>query len=272
MTMDSSLSTVGPIWLIGCGNMAGAMLRRWLGAGVPATAVTVIRPSGAAPAEGVRTLREVPAGEAPPRFLLLGVKPQKLAEVADAVAAAVGPETLLISILAGTELGTLAARFPRAGTVVRAMPNTPVGIGRGVVSLYGEAGARRAELETLMRPLGLAEWAADEEQFGQMTALAGCGPAFLFRFIDALASAGAALGLPEDQALRLGTAMVDGAAGLAAGSDENPAKLADRVASPGGMTRKGLDVLDQDNALRDLMTRTLAAAEKRGREMAAETR
>ena len=270
--MHATLSNLGPIWLLGCGNMAGAMLRRWLDAGLPAETVTVIRPSGVAPAEGVRTLREFPKGEAPPRILLLGVKPQKLAEVADAVASVVGPETLLISILAGTELATLAARFPQAGAVVRAMPNTPVALGRGVVSLYGDAGPRRAELESLMRTLGLAEWAATEEQFGQMTALAGCGPAFLFRFIDAVAAAGAALGLPEDQAVRLAVATVDGAAGLAAGSDESPGKLADRVASPGGMTRKGLDVLDEGGALRELLTRTLAAAEKRGREMAAETR
>lgn len=270
--MDKALSNLGPIWLLGCGNMAGAMLRRWLDAGLPPGTVTVIRPSSIAPAEGVRTLRNFPEGEAPPRILLIGVKPQKLAEVADAVAGAVGPETLLVSILAGTELATLAARFPQAGAVVRAMPNTPVALGRGVVSLYGDIAARRAELETLMRPLGLAEWAATEDQFGQMTALAGCGPAFLFRFIDAVAAAGAALGLPRDQALRLATAMVDGAAGLAAGSDEDPGKLADRVASPGGMTRKGLDVLDEGGALNDLLTRTLAAAERRGREMAAETR
>ena len=170
--MHATLSNLGPIWLLGCGNMAGAMLRRWLDAGLPAETVTVIRPSGVAPAEGVRTLREFPKGEAPPRILLLGVKPQKLAEVADAVASVVGPETLLISILAGTELATLAARFPQAGAVVRAMPNTPVALGRGVVSLYGDAGPRRAELEMLMRTLGLAEWAATEEQFGQMTALA----------------------------------------------------------------------------------------------------
>jgi pyrroline-5-carboxylate reductase len=270
--MDGKRSNSGPIWLVGCGNMAGAMLKRWLDAGLQPESVTVIRPSGVAPAAGVRTLREFPEGEAPPRVLLLGVKPHKLLEVADAVAAAVGPETLLVSILAGTELETLRARFPRAGTVVRAIPNTPVVLGRGVIALYGDAGARTAELEVLMHPLGLAEWAADEARFDQMNALIGCGPAFLFRFIDALAAAGTALGLPADQALRLATAMVDGAAGLAAASEESPAVLADRVASPGGMTRKGLDVLDDGGALRDLLTRTLAAAERRGREMAAETR
>ncbi|HEU4969196.1 pyrroline-5-carboxylate reductase family protein [Sphingomonas sp.] len=270
--MDANLSNSGPIWLVGCGNMAGAMLKRWLEAGLPPETVTVIRPSGAAPAAGVRTLRALPEGEAPPRVLMLGVKPQKLGEVAGAVAAAIGPETMLVSILAGTELATLRVRFPGAGSVVRAMPNTPVALGRGVVALYGDVGSRTAELEALMHPLGLTEWAANEDQFGQMGALAGCGPAFLFRFIDAVAAAGAAIGLPADQAARLAAAMVDGAAHLAAASDESPAVLADRVASPGGTTRQGLNVLDEDGALRELLTRTLAAAERRGREMAAEAR
>ena len=270
--MESTLADTGPVWLIGCGNMAGAMLRRWLEAGLPAHAVTGVRPSGTPPAPGVRTLTAVPQGEAPPRLLLLGVKPQKLADVAGPVAAAVGRETMLVSILAGTELATLRSRFPNAGAVVRAMPNTPVAIGRGVVALHGDPVARRGELERLMRPLGLVEWLEDEAQFGLATALAGCGPAFLFRFIDALTSAGMALGLPQDQAARLAAATVDGAAGLALASHESPAVLAERVASPGGMTRKGLDVLDENGALRALLVRTLEAAERRGREMAAETR
>ncbi|HYZ47578.1 MAG TPA: NAD(P)-binding domain-containing protein, partial [Sphingomonas sp.] len=190
--MTRDLSNIGPVWLIGCGNMAGAMLRRWLEAGLPPKAVTVVRPSGIAPAPGVRTLRAVPPGEAPPRVLLLGVKPQKLDEVARAVATASGPETLVVSILAGTELEALRARLPSVGAVVRAMPNLPVAIGRGVVALYGDAGERRAELETLIGALGLVEWVATEAQFEAVTSLAGCGPAFLFRFISALAEGGAA--------------------------------------------------------------------------------
>lgn len=267
--MSKAWSDTAPIWLIGCGNMAGAMLRRWLDAGLPASAVTVVRPSGIAPAPGVRTLSAIASGEAPPATLLLGVKPQKLDEVAPAVAAAVGPETLLVSILAGAELATLRHHFPTAGAVVRAMPNTPVAIGRGVVALHGDPGAHRAALEQLMAPLGLVEWIADEASFDGVTALAGSGPAFLFRFIAALAEAGTALGLEPAQALRLATAMVEGAAGLAATSPEHPDLLADRVASPGGMTRKGLDVLDEGGALRELVRRTLDATERRGREMAA---
>lgn len=258
----------GSIWLIGCGNMAGAMLTRWLACGLEPAAVTVIRPSGVAPADGVRVLTAVP-DEPAPDVLLLGVKPQKLSEVAPAVADAVGPGTLLLSILAGAELATLAALFPRAGAIVRAMPNTPVALGRGVIGLHG---VRDPRVEPLMAPLGHAEWIADERLFDVVAALAGCGPAFLFRFVDALAAAAADLGLPPDQAARLAVAMTDGAAGLAAGSNEAPAQLADRVASPGGMTRKGLDVLDEADALRDLIGRTLAAAVTRGREMAAEAK
>lgn len=245
------------------------MLRRWLDCGLPPGAATVIRPSGTPPAPDVRTLTAFPRGEAPPRVLMLGVKPQKLDDVAEQVAAAVGPETLLISILAGTELATLRALFPSAGAIVRAMPNTPVAIGRGVVTLYGDL---RSEFNALMEPLGLVEWIDTEDVFGSATALAGCGPAFLFRFISALARAGEDLGLNPAQALRLAMAMVDGAAGLAATSSEDPALLADRVASPGGMTRKGLDVLDDRDALNRLIRLTVEAAEQRGREMAAEAR
>lgn len=270
--MIDEFSVAGPIWLIGCGNMAGAMLTRWLAAGAPAGLFTVIRPSGIAPAPAIRTLTALPTGEAPPRILLLGVKPQKLAEVSVAVANAVGPETLLISILAGTELATLRARFPNAGAVVRAMPNTPVALGRGVVGLCGDAGVRGAELDALMAPLGTGIWIDDEGLLHGVAALAASGPAFVFRFIAALASGAEALGLPADQAMRLAVATVDGAAGLASVSAEGPDMLADRVASPGGMTRKGLDVLDRDGALSRLVAEALAAAEQRSRAMAAETR
>lgn len=252
--------------------MAGAMLRRWLDAGLPPDTVTVVRPSGVVPVPGVRTSTEVPSGEASPSVVLLGVKPNKLEDVAASVASVVGPATLLVSILAGTELATLRNRFPAAGAVVRAMPNTPVAIGRGVVALHGYAGPFGNLLETLMAPLGLIEWIDDETAFGSVTALAGSGPAFLFRFIAAVAQAGEQLGVQPRQALRLATAMVDGAAGLAAASPDHPDLLADRVASPGGMTRKGLDVLDEDGALRSLILRTLDATDRRGREMARESR
>jgi len=257
-----------PILIVGCGNMAGAMLSRWIDVGLPPNAVTVVRPSGASPASGIRTLTQVPDGPAP-RLLLLGVKPQKLDQVSETVARLMSPNTVLLSILAGTTTDTLRTRFPNAGAIVRAMPNMPVAIGRGAVALHGDAGPVRADLERLMTPLGTWEWIADEGLFDALTALVGSGPAFLFRFIEALAEAGARLGLPPDQALRLARAMVDGAAGLAFASNESPARLVAQVASAGGTTRAGLDVLDCD--LPALVLATLEAAARRSRELAEQT-
>ena len=258
-----------PIWLIGCGNMAGAMLERWLATGLDTRRVTVIRPSGRAVADGVRVLTELPEDEVP-ALVLLGVKPQKLDEVAPLLAPVLDPATILVSILAGVEQATLRRRFPSPRTIVRAMPNTPVRLGKGVVDLYSDSGEEegRKAVGQLMAALGHAEWFADEPSFALAGHLTGAGPAFLYRFIDALAGAGEALGLPAPQAARLAAAMAEGASALAAASNESPADLASRVASPGGTTEAGLKVLDADDALRQLVLRTLEASRRRGLEMA----
>jgi pyrroline-5-carboxylate reductase len=269
---DSLLA--GPLWLIGCGNMAGAMLEGWLRAGVDPEQVTVVRPSGRAPAVGVRTLTAVPEGEAP-AIVLLGVKPQKLDEVAPSLAPALDAQTVVVSILAGVELASLRARFPQVRPVVKAMPNLPVSLGRGVVELYTDAATpaeARAAVERLMAALGQAEWFEDEGLFNVASALTAAAPAFLFRFIDALAIAGAELGLEPGQAARLAAAMAEGAAALAAQSGESPEALARRVASPGGTTEAGLAVLDGEDGLKALVLRTLAASRRRGQEMAAAAR
>ena len=263
----------GPIWLIGCGNMAGAMLRRWLACGLDPAQVTIVRKSGAPFAGGVTVLSSPPADAPAPALLMLGVKPQMIDLVAPWVAPLLGPETLLVSILAGVEIETLRGRFAAPRAVLRVNPNTPVALGRGVIALAGDGldETTRGRTEALMRPLGLVEW-MDEAQIDIITALSGSGPAFLFRFIDALAQAGAEAGLPRDQAERLALATVGGAAALAEAAGETPGKLAERVASPGGSTRKGLEVLDAADGLDALIGRTLSAAIRRNREMAAEAR
>lgn len=262
----------GPILFYGFGTMASAMLDGWLASGLPADRFTIYNPRPKPVPDGAAYTDRVPGGDF--AFIVLGVKPQKLAEVADAVAAIAGPGTVLVSILAGIDLATLKARFPRAGGIVRLMPNLAVAIGKSPNALIGAGldGPARAELTDLAQRLGSAEWVEDEAQFDLVTALAGSGPGFVYRFIDALAAGAAGLGLDPAQAQRLATAMVEGAAALAAGSPHSPAELARRVASPGGMTQKGLDVLDADDALEGLMTRCLAAAEARAREMAAAAR
>jgi pyrroline-5-carboxylate reductase len=261
------------LWLVGCGNMAGAMLSRWLDSGaVAADAVDVVNRHARALPGNVRQARALPEG-APPDMVMLGMKPQQIDDVVAAYGDRIVQAPVLVSILAGVEEATLAERFP-GPAIVRAMPNLPVALGKGVVALHARASpiVVKEAVAALMAPLGLVEWTDDEAMFGAIGTLEGCGPAFLFRFIDALAKAGAALGLPADQAARLALATVDGAAAMAAVSDATPATLADRVASPGGSTRQGLNVLDRDDALVELLTETLAAARRRGEEMAAEAK
>ena len=269
----SSFPVAGPIWLVGCGNMAGAMLRRWLACGLDPREVTVIRPSAAPVAEGVTVLAAPPPDGGQPAMVMLGVKPQMLDQVAPWVAPLLAPETLLVSILAGVELASLRRRFDTPRAILRANPNTPVALGQGVVALVGEGmeAAERARAEALMALLGHAEW-LEETQFDIVTALAGSGPAFLFRFIDALAEAGADAGLEPARAARFALATVAGAGALAETACESPRQLADRVASRGGSTRRGLDVLDEPEGLVPLMRNTLTAAILRNREMAAAAR
>jgi pyrroline-5-carboxylate reductase len=248
--------------------MGGAMLRRWLAAGLDPAEVTVVTRSGAGVPEGVRSV-QAPPPDVEPACLVLAVKPQQLDTVAPMIVA-VRPR-LLVSILAGVEVAALAGRFP-GSAVVRAMPNLPVAIGKGVTALHAPDSHARAAAEALAAPLGRYEWIADEAQFDAVTALAGCGPGFVFRFAEALAAAGAALGMPPEQAARLALATLEGAALMAAAADVPPATLADRVASPGGSTREGLNVLDRDGALIALLTETLAASARRNAEMAAAAR
>lgn len=258
--------------MFGCGAMAGAMLSRWLACGLLPELVTVVRPSGAPVAPGVRVESAMP-DDVRPDLVLLGVKPAMLDAVEHDVRTAIRREgAQLLSILAGVTQARLRARFPEAGLVVRAMPNLPVALGEGVVALHAPEAdvADRAMLETLHRPLGLVEWIADERDYDAVTALAGSGPAFLYRFIDALARGGRELGLDGAQAERLALATVAGSARLAATAHAAPAVLADRVASKGGSTRAGLDRMDADGALDRLVAEVLSAATARNREMGRE--
>ena len=258
--------------IVGCGNMAGAMLRGWLAAGLDPGRFTVADPAPRQVPAGVRKLDAIPsAGQFD--AILLGVKPQLLGAVSPQVEPLAGPDTALLSLLAGVDLDTLAETFPRAAGHVRVMPNLAVEIGKAPIALAGrgldEGG--KAALVALMQPLGAPEW-VEEATFDLVTALAGSGPGFVYRFIDALATAAAELGLPREQADRLALATVEGAAALAATSPHAPGELARRVASPGGMTQEGLDVLDREGTLVRLLTETLRAARDRGAQLAEEAR
>lgn len=256
------------ILFFGFGTMASAMLDGWLASGLEPARFTVYNPRPKPVPDGVAFTTTIP--DETFDAVILGVKPQKLAEVAGEVEPLLGPEMVLVSILAGVELASLAERFPRADGIVRLMPNLAVAIRQSPNALVasGLDAGQRAVVTDLAARLGSAEWLADEDQFDLVTALAGSGPGFVYRFIDALAAGAASLGLDRAQAERLAVQMVAGAGALAAASEHSPAELAARVASPGGMTQKGLDVLDEEGALETLITRCLAAARDRGREMA----
>ena len=259
--------------ILGCGNMGGAMLAGWLAGGAAPERFTVVDRSLAEAPAGVTLLRELPAA-GDYDAVMLGVKPQALDSVVAALTPLVGPQTVLLSILAGAELDSLAARFPGAGGIVRIMPNLAVAIGKSPMGLVerGLDTTGRAAVAAFLAPLGTPEWLADEDLMHGVTALAGSGPAFVYRFIDALAAAGEGLGLPRAQADRLALAMVEGAGALAGSSALTPGALAKAVASPGGTTQAGLDVLDADGALAALLAKTLGAAEARSKEMAAAAR
>lgn len=265
------------ILLVGCGNMAGAMLTGWLAGGIPASRFTVVDPHRSEVPDGVTLLRDFPEG----RFdaIMLGVKPQGLDDVAPSLVGLIGPGTVLFSILAGVEFDSLAARFPDAGAMVRIMPNLAAAIGKSPIALdaRGLDDIGRAAVTALMAPLGTPEWLADETLFDAVTALAGCGPAFVYRFIDALSAGAVALGLEQGQSQRLALAMVEGAAELAMGQARavppiTPGELADRVASPGGSTRAGLNVLDEGQALAEVIADAMTASRDRNAEMAADAR
>lgn len=260
-----------PTWLVGCGNMAGAMVAGWRSAGVELGAAIAIRPSGAE-VEGVRTVRSAAAAGAPPKLALLGFKPQMLGEVAPELAPRLSAQTIIVSMLAGVEAATLRARFPGAQAIVRVMPNLPVAIRRGVLALYSEDAddALRHQMSQLFSVLGYTAWTLSEAEFGAIGSLAGSGPAYAARFIDALARAGEARGLAPEVARIAAVETVLGTAWMAAAGSEPVSEIARRVCSPNGTTLAGLAVLDRE--LDGLVDRTIEAASRRGSELAAETR
>lgn len=263
----------GDMLIYGCGTMAGAMLGRWLASSLDPARVTALRHSGADVGGGVATVSGS-AALLPPAILLIGVKPQVFPGVVSDIERLAGPDTLVISIMAGVSLDDLQLALPRAGHIIRAMPNMPVADGRGVVALFAEdlPLKPRKLVDTLMAPLGLVQWIDTEANFNLVTALTGCGPAFVYRFVSALAGAAVRLGLDPEDADRMARAMVAGAAQSIVESPETPAAMAAAVASPGGMTQAGLDVLDTDGRLTALLAETLRAARERGRELATEAK
>ena len=257
-----------PAWLVGCGNMAGAMVVGWRAGGLDMSGITVIRPSGRL-VEGVRTLTDYPEHESP-RFVMLGFKPQKLDEVVPGLRPHIGAETTLVSMLAGTSASSLRERFPDARAIVRIMPNLPVAQVQGVVAIYSEDGDvnQLAEVRQLMAALGMIAWCEAEAQLGVIGAVAAAGVAYVARFAEALGRTGEALGLRPGLAEQLAIQTLVGTGAYAAETGASMEEIARRVASPKGTTEQGLAVLDAADGLQPLVDRTIAAAIRRSNELA----
>jgi pyrroline-5-carboxylate reductase len=258
-----------PAWLVGCGNMAGAMVEGWRAGGADFSGVTVIRPSGT-PVEGIRTVTQYPDEQ--PRFVMLGVKPQKLDEVAPGLAPRIGPETILVSMLAGVSAASLRKRFPEARAIVRIMPNLPVAQVQGVTAIYS-ADFDQTQVVEECRPLtwlGMAPWCDTEEQLGVIGAVASAGVAYVARFAEALGRAAEALGIRPIQARSIAVQTLVGTSDLAKATGASMEEIARRVASPKGTTEQGLAVLDAAEGLQPLVDRTIGAAIRRGQQLAEE--
>ena len=260
-----------PTWFVGCGNMGGAIVEGWRSAGLDLSNLVVIDPKLPA-IEGVRTVGSLTEAGPPPRLVILGFKPQTLDEVAPQLRAWLTSKAVVVSILAGVEVAGLKQRFPEAGAIVRAMPNLPVAIRRGVVSLYSEDAdeAQRRQIAELLAPLGFAPWMPDEVKFAAVGSVAGAGPAYVARFIDALRKAGVEWGLSSEIASVVALETVLGTAWMAATTGETMDQVARRVASPQGTTEAGLAVLDRDSVLDQLISVTFEAAARREAELAAD--
>jgi len=271
--MTGTLQLPAPTWFVGCGNMGGAIIDGWRTGGMDLGAVTVIRPSGK-PVEGARTVTSFAEAGPAPKLVVLAFKPQKLDEIAPELRQYLSAKTTIVSLLAGAETESLRQRFPGAGAIVRAMPNLPVAVRRGVTGLYSADADTRTqqELNDLFSALGFAIWMAGEGKLAALGSVAGAGPAYVARFIAALNKAGQKRGLSEEIASIIARETVLGTAWMAASTGEDMESVARRVASPKGTTEAGLAVLDREHVLDELIAITIEAAGRRGAELAEEAR
>jgi pyrroline-5-carboxylate reductase len=263
----------GPIVLAGAGKMGGAMLAGWLARGLDPRRVCVIEPhpSGeitALAAKGIR-LNPSPKDVGAAATLVVALKPQTFGEAGAELKPFAGPSTLVVSIMAGTTIASISQAC--GGSVVRAMPNTPAAIGRGItvaVAADNVSAAQRAVADSLLRATGSVEWIDDENLMDAVTAVSGSGPAYVFLLAEELARAGVEAGLPPELATKLARETVAGSGELLHRSDLPSATLRQNVTSPGGTTAAALEVLMGKDGLQSLLTRAVAAATRRSRELA----
>ncbi|ASY57339.1 MULTISPECIES: pyrroline-5-carboxylate reductase [Sinorhizobium] len=270
-----SIAVSGPIVLVGAGNMGGAMLGGWIKSGVSGGDVLVVDP-GPPPAmqkliaeNGVAHAAAVPQG-VKASVIFLAVKPQVMEAALPPLKGLVGSGTVIVSVAAGKTLAFIERHLGEAATV-RAMPNTPAMIGRGVTGAFANARVtekQRGLVHDLLKVSGPVEWVASEADIDTVTAVSGSGPAYVFYLVECMAEAGRKLGLQADLAMRLARETVAGAGELLHQSPDDAARLRQNVTSPGGTTAAALAVLMADDGMQPLFDKAIAAARKRAEELA----
>lgn len=270
---DALKNFTGSLVLAGAGKMGGAMLSGWLDGGLDPERVTIIEPypsddTRGFGARGVHLNPEMKRiGTAD--VLVLAVKPQMFRDAGPQLRSMVGATTLVVSIMAGTPIAAISEIC--GGRVIRAMPNTPAAIGRGItvaVPANDVSSDQRAVTDALLRGTGSVEWVDDEALMDAVTAVSGSGPAYVFLLAEEMARAGVAAGLPEALATKLARETVAGSGELLHRSDLSSAVLRQNVTSPGGTTAAALEVLMGANGFQPLLTKAIAAATKRSKELA----
>jgi len=272
----------GPILLAGAGRMGGALLKGWIARGLEPDRVFVQDPSiSNEMADYCRAhkiaIADIQALPEPASVIVLAVKPQMMDSVLPPLSQFAGPDSVVLSVAAGRTISSIAAHFAPNTAIIRAMPNTPAAIGRGISALYGNEAVTPEQsklCEALMAAAGETLWLDSEALMDAVTAVSGSGPAYVFLLAECLAEAGEAAGLPQDLAARLARATISGAGELLHQSELSPAELRRNVTSPGGTTAAALSVLMAESgentipSLSDLMTQAVMAAARRSRELA----
>ena len=257
--------------LLGCGKMGSAMLAGWLSDGLPATSVWVLdpKPTDWLQAQGVHLNVGLPDD---PAVVLVAVKPQMMGAALPSLQALGNGATVFVSVAAGITIAAFEEILGAQAPIVRAMPNTPAAIGRGITAIIGNGRTTPAQLDLadgLLQAVGQVVRLDSERQIDAVTAVSGSGPAYVFHLIETLAAAGVAEGLPADLAMTLAKTTVGGAGQLAEDADEDPAQLRVNVTSPNGTTQAALAVLmDETRGFPALLARAVKAAADRSRELA----
>ena len=265
----------GTVLLVGAGKMGGALMEGWLARGLDPLKIAVIDPGP--PAEIANLLAERKIGQSPdpkhfsPDAIVVAVKPQLAGEIIPKLVPFIKPKTVIISIMAGRTIASLESALPAYAAVVRSMPNTPASIGRGITVAVANKrvdATGKALTTDLLAAGGAVEWIENENLIDAVTALSGSGPAYVFLLAECMARAGIEVGLPAGLANTLARETVAGSGELLHRSELEAAKLRENVTSPGGTTAAALDVLMVEDGFQRLLTRAIAAATKRSRDLA----